>query len=131
MPVTFLVPSFYNPINRTSRDTIFRFECYDKRFKVIANVTDYDSVRYYSVPKCYTDSFHTYNDAGGRKQFLPVSKIVKRYDRIGSSWMCISYPSNQYQEFNEDKNIIVRSDTLNTSDGMRIFKCYKVTEVIR
>ena len=63
-----------------------------------ARSNDYDSVRYFSLFKSYTDSTHKYKDDDGVKKFLPVSTIIKRYDRLSKDrWMTIEYPSNKYQ----------------------------------
>lgn len=132
---TFLVPEFYNYLPKQVRDTTFEFMCYDRRDSVIRNVTDYDSVRYYSVFKSFLDSTHHYKDANGKKQPLPVSTIVKRYDRLsGTRWMSVEYPGNKYQELTAYRDIIVATDTVELSDPitekntMKVFKHYKVSK---
>lgn len=125
--IRYLVPGFYTPVSLMSRDTVFQFACYDKRDSLIPKVTDFGLVQYFSLFKNYTDSTHTYKDANGIKQFLPVSVITKRYDRIGKDkWMCISYPGNQYTELKEYKNEVVRTDTIHTGSQVAIYQYYKV-----
>ena len=129
----YLVPDFYTPKSHTIRDTLIKFVCYDRRDSIIPKVKDYDSVKYYSVFKSYIDSTHTYKDRDGKKQFLPVSKIIKRYDRLGKlRWMCVTYPGNAYSELKDNKNIIVRADTIAVNNSgntiIEIYKYYK-TEV--
>jgi hypothetical protein len=126
----FFVPEFYKPVPDTSRDTLFKFECYDTHDSIINKVADFEDVFYYSLFKNYTDSLHTYKDANGVKQFLPISKIVKRYDYIsGGRWMCIGYPGNKYAEVKVDKNMIVKTDTIVTGTQVEIYKYYKVEAV--
>jgi hypothetical protein len=124
----YLVPDFYKPVPERSRDTTFKFECYNRHDSIINNVDDFERVFFYSVFKNYIDSTHTYKDARGAKQFLPVSKIVRRYDKVGkATWMCISYPANKISELKEDKMNIVRTDTLPTITGIAIYQYYKTT----
>lgn len=91
-------------------------------------VDDYDKVKYYSLFKEYIDSFNTYKDDDGTKKFLPVSYIVRRYDRLGSTrWMSIQYPGNKYGELKDNRDTIVRTDTVAENDSIKIFRCYKTT----
>ncbi len=128
----YLVPSFYKPTPEKMKDTVVRFECYDKQFKVINPVADFDQVYYFSLLKTYTDSTNSYRDAVGKKQFLPVTKIIKRYDRIGvDKWMNISYPGNKYTELLADKNTIVKTDTISEQTATHIYRYYKVAPLKR
>lgn len=131
--IEYLVPSFYKPVPEKVKDTTLRFECYDRQFKVINPVTDFEQVYYYSLLKYYTDSTNTYKDATGKKQFLPVTKIIKRYDRIGTSdkWMSISYPSNKYIELLSDKNAIISTDTITGNNTISIYHFYKAEPLKR
>lgn len=111
----YLVPEFYFHTPRMVKDTTFEFFCYDRRDSLLTVVTDFDSVFYYSLYKSYTDSAHTYIDSAGKEQFLPVSSIVKRYDRIGKEkWMNIEYPHNKYSEIRGNKKNIVARDSVIT-----------------
>ncbi len=131
------VPDFYSASPRFSRDTMFIFRCYDKHDSLIKYVNDYEQVRYYSEFKEYTDSFHTYKDTNGVKQFLPVSTIVRRYDRVArDKWMCIQYPGNKYTELRANRAEDAGSTMIfidKTGDGIadwvRVFNYYKTTEV--
>ncbi|MBC7554364.1 MAG: hypothetical protein H7257_10340 [Taibaiella sp.] len=129
--ITYLAPDFYKPIAIQKRDTIFRFECYDNRDSIINSVTDFGKVRYYSVFKNYIDSTHTYKDAQGKKQYLPVSKIVERFDRLGSlKWMHVAYPSNIITELKDIKTDIVNTDTLTDGQsGVKIYRYYRTEPV--
>lgn len=123
---TYTVPDFYHYLPKYSRDTAYIFRCYDKRDSIIHDVTDYDKVFYYSLFKEYIDSFNTYKDPDGTKHLLPVSYIVRRYDRLGTNrWMTVQYPANKYGELKDDRTTIVRSDTVANSDTIRIFRCYR------
>lgn len=126
-------PEFYFRQPKKVNDTTFEFLCYDFRDSLVPKVENYDSIRYYSLFKTYTDSAHTYTDSNGLKQFLPVSSIVQRYDRIGrSKWMCIEYPGNKYTELTEYKSAIIKSDTVSIPDPvsndfiLKIYNQYKV-----
>lgn len=126
--ITFTVPEFYHYLPKYSRDTAYVFRCYDKRDSIISEVTDYDKVFYYSLFKEYIDSFNTYKDPDGTKHLLPVSYIVRRYDRLGTNrWMTVQYPANKYGELKDDRTTIVRSDTAVKGDTIRIFRCYRTT----
>ncbi len=124
----YYVPEFYFHTPQMIRDTVLEFKCYDSRDSEIHNITNYDSVRFYSLFKSYTDSTHTYKDKNREKKFLPVSVIIKRFDRIAENkWMSIEYPGNKYQELTVYKDQIVRTDTTTIEDpitGSTIQKAY-------
>jgi hypothetical protein len=132
---SYLVPEFYFFTERKNGDTSFEFKCYDYRDSIINTVEQYDSVHFYSLFKSFTDSAHTYKDSNGQKKLLPVSSIIKRYDRISGTnkWMTIEYPGNKYVELIEDKNTIISTDTVILLDPiddkriLKIFNHYKVT----
>jgi len=131
----FYAPEFYFYQPKTSRDTIFEFKCYDSRDSEILNVTNYDSVRFYSLFKSFTDSTHTYKDKNREKKFLPVSTIVKRYDHIADNkWMSIEYPGNKYEELRVYKDQVVRTDTVTIEDPItgstiqKAFNYYKAAK---
>ena len=132
---TYTVPEFYFYLPKKNKDTILEFKCYDFRDSLMHTVENYDSVRYYSLFKSFTDSAHTYKDINGERKLLPVSSIIKRYDRIGNDrWMTIEYPKNKYQELAEYKNAIVSSDTVTVIDPindktiLKVFNHYKVAK---
>ncbi len=132
--VHYRVPEFYFHTPRKIKDTTFEFFCYDVHDSLMSAVYDYDSVFYYSLYKSYTDSAHTYTDNQGKKQFLPVSNIYKRYDKVGNrdKWITIEYPGNKYGELRAFKNVFVSSDTVkvNSSYGdliyLKIYHYYKL-----
>ena len=103
------------------------------------DVEDFSKVRYYSLFKEYIDSTHTYKDKNGAKQFLPVSVIVKRYDRLGKNkWMCIEYPGNKYTELKEDitdvtETVIVRIEKVGDMKGgyIKVYNYYRCAETKR
>ena len=126
------VPEFYNPRVVISRDTQYRFECYNRQFTLLNDVSDFDSVYYLTLYKNYTDSTHTYKDSDGSRKYLPVSLIYKRYDRQGrNKWVCIEYPSNKYTSLLADKQTIVKEEFIGQCFIGRIcyFRYYKVTPV--
>jgi len=130
--ITFFVPEFYFPSKKQIKDTTLEFLCYDSRDTLIPVVTDFDSVRYFSLFKSFVDSAHTYNDEGVKKP-LPVSIIVKRYDRIAKEkWMSVEYPSNKYTELKGFRDNIVKTDSVTSTDPIsgtetkRIYNYYKV-----
>jgi hypothetical protein len=129
----YFVPEFYFPKQRKDKDTTYEFTCYDMRDTLMPVVSDYDSVFFYSLYKSYVDSQHTYRDKDGKNQLLPVSYIVKRYDRVGKAkWMTIEYPGNKYGELRVIRNIIVRRDTDKVYDALganiynKVFNYYKL-----
>jgi hypothetical protein len=113
---TLLFPDFYsyNPIRKG--DTLFRYLCYDRRDSLINvdTLQNIDLVRYISLFISYTDHDHNYKDAQGQILPLPVSKIIRRYDKLGTDkWMSIDYANNKYIELNENKSDITRTETVN------------------
>lgn len=133
--IFYTVPEFYFPVPKKNGDTTFEFLCYDYRDSLLPNVMNYDSVKYYSLFKSFIDSNSTYKDSNGQKQLLPVSSIMKRYDRIGKEkWMCIEYPGNKYTELVEYKSIIVNllvelpTAPLDNHSTQRIYRFYKVAK---
>ncbi len=132
---TLLLPEFFEHRYRTDKDTIWEFKCYDSRDSLIKmdTLTNTDGIRYYSLFKSYTDSSHKYVDANGIKQFLPVSSIIARYDKMGTDkWMYIDYATNKFLYLKEYKSEILRSDnvvfagTKNKPGYMVTFKYYRV-----
>lgn len=131
--VTYSVPEFYFPIPKKVTDTTLSFRCYDQRDSLIPVVKDFDAVRYYSLFKEYIDKAHTYKDADGKEQPLPVSSIIRRYDKLTKDkWMSVEYPGNKYVELKAFKDNIVSSDTITLIDPVtggaiqQVFNYYKV-----
>lgn len=131
----FTVPEFYFHRPQQVKDTTYEFFCYDSRDSVMGHISDYDSVHYYSLYKSYIDSTHHYKDDNGNKKPLPVSAIVKRFDRIGKDkWMCVQYPHNKYTELKDFKNVIVSSDSdrivdaITGNEELLIYNHYKVVK---
>jgi hypothetical protein len=130
---SYLVPEFYFHTARKHKDTTFQFSCYNVHDSLLTSVIDYDSVFYYSLYKNYTDSTHTYVDSNGERQFIPVSSIVKRYDKVGKEkWMTIEYPGNKYGELRAFRHVITRTDTEKVLNAQgdhiydRVFHHYKL-----
>jgi hypothetical protein len=130
----YLVPEFYFIGEKKSRDTVFKFLCYDVRDTLIPSVKDYDSVRYYSLFKNFIDSTHTYKDNGVDKP-LPVSVIIKRYDRTGTDkWMSVEYPSNKFTELKGFRDAIVNADStyiVDPATGKELLLVHKYYKVIK
>ena len=119
------IESYYN------LDTEFKYEFYDDRDSITHNINSFDEVNYISLFKSYTDSQHTYRDKEGKTQYLPVSQIMVRYDRVDTNeWMSINYINNKYSKLKEYKDTVVFTDTVNQvyteGIGISIFKYYKV-----
>lgn len=128
----FYVPEFYFHEPRTVKDTTLEFLCYDHRDTLIPNVTNFDSVRYYSLFKKFIDSTHTYKENGQEKP-LPVSVIIKRYDRTApEKWMSVEYPSNKFTVLKGFRSNIVTTDTAAVYDpstdrtNLKVYHYYKV-----
>ena len=135
---TYYVPDFYFYPKYTG-DTAFIFRCYDKLDSLMTDIDDYDKVAYYSLFKEYTDSSHTYKDKNGNRQFLPVSFIVKRYDRLGKNkWMRVEYPGNKYSELVENRNenmgsevILIDRTGTGVADYVKIYNFFKCSLIKR
>ena len=113
------VPEFYSSSPAKIMDTTYSFECYDDRDSVIkpTNIHDAKDVKFISEFKSYTDKDHPYTDADGSKKPLPVSSIIRRYDRVGEDkWMSIDYTTNKYTQLKETNTYIVRTDTVTIKD---------------
>ena len=133
---TYILPEFYNYFSEHKKDTTWKFECYDSRDSIlnIDTVKNIKDVWFISLFKSYTDSAHTYKDSDGKKKLLPVSSIIKRYDRQGKDkWMCIDYAHNKYTQLKEFPGEIVKTDTTIIVDpvtGKEESKYYKYYKVI-
>lgn len=135
----YMAPEFFSfDTIRAGGDTSFVFECYDGRDSILCKDTlhDFEKVRYVSLFKNFTDHLHTYNDKDRKEKPLPVSVIVKRYDKMGSDkWMNISYPGNKFVTLKEFKNDIVKIDSFQEIDTttrttiISIYKYYKVAAI--
>jgi hypothetical protein len=130
----YLVPEFYFFDTLVCGDTAFVYECYDREDSIVDADTlhDFGVVHNITYFKKFTDKAHTYKDSGKEKP-LPVSLIVRRYERLAKDkWMCISYPGNKYEELREYKNEFVHVDTVRNSypdarlTVVGIYRYYKV-----
>ena len=129
-------PEFYSPRERKHNDTIYKFECYDSRDSILSPIKENSEIRFISEFKSYTDPVHTYKDADGKKKQLPVSSIIRRYDRVGDDkWISVDYATNKFTELKEYRNKVVRSDSLIILDPVTnkklttIYSYYKVEKV--
>jgi hypothetical protein len=132
---TYYFPEFYYRDTKRHKDTTWKFECYDSRDSIMSidTVGNIREVRYFSIFKSFTDSAHTYKDSLGKKQLLPVSSIIQRYDRLGrDKWLSVDYSRNKYTELKEYPSEIVKTDTLiiydpfNGKEHTTYYKYYKV-----
>lgn len=117
-----VLPDFYSYKPTINGDTTFKYLAYDRRDSLIDVDTlhDIEAVRYISLFINYPDHQHNYRNAQGQILPLPVSKIIKRWDKLGTSkWMSIDYANNKYTELREDKTIITRKEsvTINHPDN--------------
>ncbi len=129
-------PEFYSHGERKHKDTTFRFECYDARDSILHRIKDNSEIRFISEFKSYADPVHSYKDADGRKKPLPVSSIIRRYDRVGDDkWIKVDYSNNKFTELREYRNKVVRSDSLIILDPVTnkelvtIYSYYKVEKL--
>lgn len=115
------------------KDTIRRYEFYNTAHQLINADTlkNYKELHFVSLLEGYTDHEHTYRDAAGNLQPLPVSKIVSRYDRTADDrWLHVNYKTNKTIQLQEHVTDIVRTDTIHSTDGSMIVRqYYKVTIV--
>ena len=133
------VPEFYSSSPSKIMDTTYSFECYDSRDSVITpiHIKDAKDVRFISEFKSYTDKEHTYIDADGSRKLMPVSSIIRRYDRVGEDkWMSIDYTTNQYIQLKETSTYVVRTDTVmvkvpNSDQEETVIYCYYKIERIK
>ena len=86
---------FLNPYHHG--DTEFHYEFFGSRDSLIDDQIDPDEVGFISVIKSYTDSATTFINSKGIKQFLPISIITIRYDRIDANlWKEVDYRTNRF-----------------------------------
>ncbi len=128
-------PEFYSHGTK-HKDTVFKFECYDSRDSILTHVKENSEIRFISVFKSYDDPVHTYVDNGVKKA-LPISSIIRRYDRVGDDqWISVDYATNKVANLKEYRNQIVRSDSviildpINNKELITIYSYYKV-EVLK
>lgn len=128
---TVLLPEFCAYAGQL-KDTIYRYEFYNAAHELIYADTlkDHKQLRFVSLLEGYTDHQHTYKDAAGKIQPLPVSRIIQRYDRISDdSWLHVNYKLNKTLRMQEYVNEIVKTDTVRSTDGSTTFRrYYRVTE---
>lgn len=128
---TVLLPEFCAYTGQ-KKDTIYRYEFHNAAHQLILidTLSDYKLLRFVSLLEGYTDHEHTYKDAAGKLQPLPVSRIIKRYDRIGDdSWLHVNYKRNKTTRLTDHVSDIVKSDTVRSTDGSTtVRKYYRVTE---
>lgn len=112
-PLNVRFPDFYSYTPKTDKDTTYKYECYDRK-DVLINVDtlhDINAVRFISVFKSYNHPTQTYVDKNGQEQPLPMSSIIRRYDKAGDNkWMSIDYATNKYTQLKELKGEITRTE---------------------
>ena len=94
-------PEFFSALPYKAKDTTYKCECYDARDSIMSmtSIKDINDVRFISLFKSYNDDKHTYTDASGKLQPLPVSSIIRRYDRTGKNkWLSVDYATNKYTQ---------------------------------
>gem|GEM_PF-6248996 len=112
------------------RDTIYRYEYYNAAHELINpdTLTEYRNLKFISLLRAYTDTEHTYKDASGVQQPLPVSRIINRYDRIGNEkWLCVDYLKNKTYSITDNIADIVKRDTVSGNNGSYIIRSYYLT----
>ena len=124
-------PEFYSHGTK-HKDTLFKFECYDSRDSILTRVKENSEIRFISVFKSYDDPVHTYIDNGVKKP-LPVSSIIRRYDRVGDDkWISVDYATNKVSNLKEYRNQIVRSDSqiiMTPVDNVKLITIYSYYKV--
>jgi hypothetical protein len=84
-------------------DTAYYFSFFDSRDSLIDDPMDPDEIGFVSLIKSYVDRGHTYKDKNGDEKPLPVSVIIKRFDRIDSTtWQCVDYWTNKFSRIITD-----------------------------
>ena len=128
-------PEFYSPRATRHKDTVFKFECYDSRDSILKNVKENSEVRFISMFKSYDDPVNTYMDKGVKKP-LPISSIIRRYDRVGDdNWLSVDYATNKVSNLKEYRNQVIRSDSviivdpIDKKESITIYSYYKVDVV--
>lgn len=112
-------PDFYSYQPTMKGDTTFKYLAYDRRDSLINVDTlhNTDAIRYISLFISYTDHQHNYRNAQGQILPLPVSKIIRRYDKLGTDkWMSIDYANNKYIELRENRSTITRNEAVTIID---------------
>ena len=106
-------------------DTVKWFEFYNAAHEIMLpdSATSPRSLHFVSMLEGYTDSLHTYRDAQGKQQLLPVSRITQRYDRIGGNkWLFVNYKSNKTVTISEFQDEAVATDTVSSADGTTVVR---------
>ncbi len=114
-----LLPDFCFAGVKTIADTTLKIEYNNGSHNTLLldTLSYYQLLRYVSVIKTYTDHSHTYKDANGKLQPLPVQKIIHRYDKTSSNkWLCIDYTNGKPYTLTEYSTDIVRTDSTQITD---------------
>lgn len=114
-----LLPDFCFAGTKTIADTTLKLEYNNGSHNTLLldTLSNYQLLRYVSVIKTYTDHTHTYKDATGKIQPLPVQKIIHRYDKTSTDkWLCIDYSNGKPYTLTEYSTDIVRTDSTLTTD---------------
>lgn len=106
-------------------DTVKWFEFYNAAHEIMLpdSASSPRSLHFVSMLEGYTDSLHTYRDAQGKQQLLPVSRITQRYDRIGGNkWLFVNYKNNKTVTISEFPDETVVTDTVSSADGTMVVR---------
>ena len=115
-------------------DTTTWFEFYNAAHELLLPDTTQSAymLRFVSRLEGHTDSMHTYKDAQGKQQPLPVSRIVHRYDRIGNDkWLFVNYKNNKTATLSEYPDDTVAKDTVSSADGSIVVRRYYRTALAK
>lgn len=127
-----LLPDFCRNSTKVG-DTSKWFEFYNSAHELIIadTTTSPRNIYFVSMLEGYIDSLHTYKDAQGKQQLLPVSRITRRYDRTGSNkWLFVNYKNNKTAIITENPANIVANDTVSLADSsVTIRRYYQTTDI--
>lgn len=115
-------------------DTTTWFEFYNAAHELLLPDTTQSAymLRFVSRLEGHIDSLHTYRDAQGKLQPLPVSRIVHRYDRIGNDkWLFVNYKTNKTTTLTELPDNTVAKDTVSSADGSMVVRRYYRTALLK
>lgn len=116
---TILLPDFCFTGTKNIADTTLKLEYNNSSHNTMLpdTLSNHQLLRYVSLIKTYTDHTHTYKDATGKLQPLPVQRIIHRYDKTSTNkWLCIDYSNGKPYTLTEYSTDIVRTDSTQTTD---------------
>lgn len=110
----FYFPEFYHYWPVEKKDTVLKYDCYNRSqgFIAVDTLKNSDDIEHIYFVKTYINYMRTYIDPDGKPSPAKVTTTLFRYDKIDdSTWKALDYKHSHLSLLKERKSEIVRTDS--------------------